>query len=181
MLWALSLDSELLFIGDGGTTEASAASRRRGVTWANFYRPIPQLSIDFDLSLSRARFEGEPEEAARIPGALESVVAGGITWSSIPPGLFGAVRVRHFGSYPLIEDNSVRASATSLLNADVGYQLASGLRLQVSVFNLLNSRDADIQYYYTSRLQGEPAAGVDDIHFHPVEPRQLRASLSWGL
>ena len=29
--WTLTLDSELLFVGDGGTTEASRESRRRGV------------------------------------------------------------------------------------------------------------------------------------------------------
>ncbi len=180
-LWALNLDSELLFIGDGGATEASAASRRWGATWANFYRPVPQLSIDLDLSLARARFNGVPEAADHIPGALESVVAGGVTWSPGPTGPFGALRLRHFGSYPLIEDNSVRATATTLLNADVGLRLASGLRLQLSVLNLLDARDADIQYYYRSRLHDEPAEGLDDVHFHPVEPRQVRATLSWGL
>jgi len=28
-----------------------------------------------------------------------------------------------------------------------------------------------------SRLPGEPADGVDDVHFHPVEPRTLRATI----
>jgi outer membrane receptor protein involved in Fe transport len=68
-----------------------------------------------------------------------------------------------------------------VFNADAGYQLASGLRIQVSLLNLFNTRASDIQYYYASRLQGEPSEGVDDVHFHPVEPRQIRASLSWGL
>ena len=63
----------------------------------------------------------------------------------------------------------------------LGYQLASGLRLQVSILNLFDARASDIQYYYTSRLQGEPVEGVDDVHFHPVEPRQIRVMLAWGL
>jgi outer membrane receptor protein involved in Fe transport len=180
-LWALNLDSELVFIGDGGATEPSAASRRRGVTWANFYRPIPQVAIDFDVSVARARFDDVPAGEDHLPGALERVVAGGITLSSAPFGPFGALRLRHFGSYPLVGDNSVRATATTLLNADAGYRLASGIRLQISVLNLLNARHADIQYYYASRLQGEPAGGVDDVHFHPVEPRRVRAVLAWGL
>lgn len=178
-LWALELDSELLFIGDGGATEASAASRREGVTWANFYRPIPGLSVDFDVSLSRARFRGLPNGLNQIPGALERVLAAGVTYGSAAPGPFGALRVRHFGTYPLVEDNSVRARATTLLNADAGYRLGSGLRLQLTVLNLLNSRHSDIQYYYVSRLQGEPASGIGDVHFHPVEPRQLRLMLAW--
>jgi hypothetical protein len=90
------------------------------------------------------------------------------------------MRLRHFGSYPLIEDNSVRAKATSLVNTDVGYVI-SGILLQVGVLNLLDAAEYDIQYYYPSRLQGEPAGGVDDVHFHPVEPRQVRISVGWGL
>jgi hypothetical protein len=179
--WALNLDSELLFVGDAGITEPAAASRRLGVTLANFYRPIPGLALDLDLSLARARFHDVLQGEDHIPGALERVVAAGVTWSWPGRGPFTAVRLRHFGSYPLIEDNSVRAGATTLLNADAGWVLASGLRLQLSVLNLLDARDADIQYYYTSRLPGEPTGGVDDVHFHPVEPRQVRASVGWGI
>ncbi|MGH7720663.1 MAG: TonB-dependent receptor domain-containing protein, partial [Gemmatimonadaceae bacterium] len=179
-LWALNLDSELLFIGDAGATEPSSASRRRGVTWANFYRPVAQLSVDADVSLARARLTGVPAGQNRIPGALENVVTAGVTWSSRLQGPFGAVRVRHFGSYPLIEDNSVRATSTTLVNVAAGY-LFFGLRLQASLLNLFDTRANDIQYFYTSRLPGEPAGGVDDVHFHPVEPRQLRVSLGWGL
>lgn len=179
-LWALNLNSELLFTGDGGTTEPTAASRRRGITWANFCRPNPQLSLDADLSFSHARFTAVPGGQDHIPGALESVVAGGVTWAPKARGLFGSVRVRHFGSYPLIEDNSVRATATTMVNVETGF-LFSGIRVQASVLNLFDTVADDIQYYYASRLAGEPPGGVDDIHFHPVEPRQLRVSLGWGL
>ncbi|HWA59017.1 MAG TPA: TonB-dependent receptor [Gemmatimonadales bacterium] len=179
-IWALDLNSELLFVGDGGATEPTDASHRGGITWANFYRPIPQLSLDLDVSLARARLTGVPAEQDRIPGALENVVAAGVTWAAVRRGPFAALRVRHFGSYPLIEDNSVRASSTTLLNADAGF-LVSGIRVTASVLNLLDSKASDIQYYYASRLPGEPAAGVDDVHFHPVEPRQVRLTLAWGL
>ena len=179
-VWALELDSELLFIGDGGTTEPTDESRRSGVTVANFYRPIPQLSFDADVSFSRARFAGVPHAARRIPGALERVIAAGATWSDRAGGPFGSLRVRHFGAYPLIEDNSVRATGTTLLNGDAGVFLG-GVRLQLTVLNLLNARANDIQYFYESRLAGDAAAATSDIHFHPVEPRQLRVSLGWGL
>ncbi|MEP6473297.1 MAG: TonB-dependent receptor plug domain-containing protein [Gemmatimonadota bacterium] len=180
-VWGLNLDSELLFTGDGGTTEPSAASRRGGITFANFYRATSQLALDADISFARARFHGVDAGQGHIPGALENVVAAGLTWSPKARGLFGAVRLRHFGSYPLIEDNGVRAHATNLVSGEMGYLVKAGLRLRVEVLNLLNSSDDDIQYYYTSRLQGEPAGGVDDVHFHPVEPRQVRVSLVYGL
>jgi hypothetical protein len=178
-VWALELDSELLFVGDAGATEPSATSRRGGVTWANFYRPVPALSLDADISFARARLADVPADESRIPGALEHVFAGGIAWSP-ERGPFGALRVRHFGAYPLLEDNSVRADAATLVNAEAGWHLARGLRLEATILNLLNSRASDIQYYYPSRLRGEPAGGVNDVHFHPVEPRQLRASLTWS-
>jgi len=180
-LWALDLGSELLFVGDAGTTEPSAASRRRGVTFANFYRARASLTLDADLSFAHARFGDVPASASRIPGALENVLSGGVTWTSVRGGPYGALRVRYFGAYPLTEDNSVRARASTLVNADVGYRLASGVRVQVTMLNLLNGRAEDIEYFYRSRLTGEPASGVEGVHAHPVEPRQLRVAVEWGI
>ncbi len=177
--WALGLDSELLFVGDGGATEATAASRRRGVTWANFYRPRPELSLDVDVSFAHARFANVARDQQRIPGALENVVAAGASWQPQTHGVFAATRLRHFGAYSLIEDNSKRATPTTLLNGDVGYRFSSGVRVQMTMLNLLNGRASDIQYFYRSRLAGESAEGVGDVHFHPVEPRQLRVSFGW--
>ncbi len=179
-LWALNLNSELLFVGDAGATEPTSESHRSGVTIANFYRPIPSLSFDADISFARARLTGVPADESRIPGALENVIAGGVTWSPAHSGFFGALRVRHFGAYPLIETNAVRASATTLLNADAGFRIVRGIRVQATLLNVLNSNASDIQYAYASRLRGEAAGGVNDVHFHPVEPRQLRASLGWA-
>jgi hypothetical protein len=176
-LWALNLDSELLFTGDAGTTEPSAESHRHGVTFANFYRPTKYLALDADVSFANAKFVGVEAGQTHIPGALESVVAGGVTWMPTPNGVFGSVRLRHFGSYAPIEDNSVRAHPSTLASAEVGYQLVSGTRLQVSLLNALNGRAEDIQYFYASRLPGEPAGGVDGVHSHPAEPRQVRVSL----
>lgn len=177
-LWALDLDSELLFVGDAGATEPSAPSNRRGVTWTNFYRPHPALVLDADVSFAWARLGDTSPGEDRIPGAIENVYAGGIAWSP-EQGLLGALRLRHFGAYPLIEDNSVRADRSTLLSADIGYLFKSGLRIDAVVLNLLNSRAADVQYYYRSRLRGEPIEGVEDIHFHPVEPRQVRVTVRW--
>lgn len=179
-VWGLTLDSELLFVGDGGTTDPSEASQRSGITFANFYRPLPSLAFDADISFAKARFRHVAPNEAHIPGALENVVAAGVTWGGTVRGPFAALRLRHFGSYPLLEDNSVRATATTLVNGDLGVQLGS-VRVQGSILNLLNSRARDIQYYYASRLAGEPTGGVEDIHFHAVEPRAFRLSLRWGL
>ena len=52
------------------------------------------------------------------------------------------------------------------------------MRVALDVFNLFDRKASDIDYYYASRLTGEPAGGVDDIHFHPVEPRSFRLTLT---
>lgn len=178
-VWAVDLDSELLFVGDAGTTEPSDPSRRVGVTVANFYRLGSGWTFDLDLSVSRARFRDVPDGMNRIPGALENVVAGGIAYAPVEEGPFGALRLRRFGSYPLVEDDTRRARANDLWNLSLGYRIG-GIRVGLSVLNLFDERHSDIQYFYRSRLQGEPAAGVADLHFHPAEPRQLRIELRWG-
>ena len=179
-LWTLALDGELRFVGDAGGTEPSAATSRRGVTFANFYRIGTDFTLDADVSLAGARFTGAPQARARIPGALERVAAGGVSWSPAR-GPYGALRLRYFGGYPLNEGNTVRAGASALVSADAGIRLASGLRLQFTLLNALNGRAEDIAYYYTSRLRGEPAAGVEGVHAHPAEPRQIRVALAWRI
>lgn len=176
-LWTLSLDSELLFVGDAGTTEASRPSRRTGLEWTNYYTPRPWLAFDADFAYSQARFRDTDPAGNRIPGAVEGVVSLGASIDH-PKGYFGGLRLRYFGPRPLIEDNSVRSSSTTLVNGRVGYRLKNGYRVAVDAFNLLNAKVSDIDYFYESRLPGEPAGGVADIHFHPSESRSFRLSLS---
>ncbi len=177
-VWMLDLDSELVFVGDAGTTTAGRASRRYGVEWANYYSPNRWLTIDADVSLSRARFT--PGEAGDyIPGAVATVVSAGAAVNGVR-GLFGSLRWRYFGPRPLTEDNTVRSAATSLTNLEVGYKPLAALRISADVFNLFNARHSDIDYFYTSRLPGEPAGGVDDLHFHPTLPRTVRINVIVG-
>lgn len=178
-LWQLALDSELLFVGDAGTTEPQGRSRRVGVTFANFWRPDPRLSIDADLSLTRARFRDGPVDARHVPGALENVIAAGVSWEPRRRGPLAVIRLRHFGAHPLIEDNSVRGTATTLVNVSAGYAVGRS-RITASLLNTFGAQARDVQYYYASRLRGEPVGGVDDVHFHPAEPRQLRLGIAFG-
>ena len=48
------------------------------------------------------------------------------------------------------------------------------------MLNALDSRDHDVDYYFASRLQGEPSDGMNDTHFHIFEPRSLRLSLRYA-
>ena len=170
-LFRLAIGSELVFVGDAGGTEPSPPSRRQGAEATLFWRPARGVTLDGSASFTRARFRG----GERVPGAVGEALAGGAT-VDFGRGFSGTMRVRHFGSAPLIEDDSVRSEATTLINAGAYYSFDSG-RIALDLFNLFDARDPDISYFYASRLPGEPVEGVEDIHFHPVEPRQLRASL----
>jgi hypothetical protein len=176
-LWALDIASELVFVGDAGTTEASRPSRRIGVEWSNTYAPLSWLSIDADAAYSRARFRDVQAMGDRIPGAVEGVLSAGITVAGDGP-LAGSLRLRYFGPRPLIEDDSVRSKASTTLNGRAGYRLSPRYGVAVDLFNIANVKVSDIDYFYTSRLPGEPLQGVADIHTHPLEPFTVRVSFT---
>lgn len=174
--WYLGIDSELLFVGDAGTTEPGRPSRRLGIEWTNYWRIRGWLSADADLAVSRARFTDDDPAGNLIPGALDRVISGGLT---VEPArrVYGSIRVRHFGPRPLIEDASVTSAATTLWNAEIGTHLHHRARVVFEMYNLFDARVSDIDYYYPSRLAGEPAGGVHDLHTHPALPRTARLSL----
>jgi outer membrane receptor protein involved in Fe transport len=183
--WVLNQDSELLFTGDAGTTEPSRPSRRKGIEWINGYRPLPWLLFDAQFSYSEARFTDANPAGNRIPGAVPFVAQFGATvqdlgrWS-------GAFQLRYVSPYPLIEDNSVRSDPSTIANMRIGYKLNETWSAHFDVLNLFNSEAHDIDYFYCSRLKTDPAGstcsdgstGVDDIHFHPAEPRQFRFTVT---
>jgi TonB dependent receptor/TonB-dependent Receptor Plug Domain len=175
-LWTLKLDSELLFVGDAGVTEPSRESERRGVELGAIWNPASWLIVDADLAWSRSQFTDHDPVGNYIPGAVTRVASVGVAVDH-PSGWFGGVRFRHFGDAPLIEDGSVRSEPTTLVNLEAGYRIGERLKLSAAVFNVFDSEDNDITYFYESQLPGE-AAPVEDIHFHPVEPRTVRLTIS---
>jgi hypothetical protein len=177
-LYRLDFDSELSYVGDEGTTEAGPPSRRVGIEFSNYYKPVKWLSIDFDAAFARARSQEVAPGQERIPGAVEGVGQLAVTASQFGKnGAWeGALRLRYFGPRPLIEDNSVRSHASTTLNGRIGYRIAKDLRLELEGFNLANKRVSSIDYYYASQLRGE-AQAREDIHFHPIESRSFRLTL----
>ena len=179
-LWQLKLDSELVFVGDAGDTEASGASHRYGVEFNNHYVARPWLMFDADVALSQARFEqvqgDAPNQGRYVPGSVRTVVSAGVTVMQQGPWS-GQFQLRYFGPRPLIEDNSQRSKGTTLAYLRVGYQLNPQTKLACDVFNLFNRQASDIDYYYESRLRPGDAA-ISGLHSHPAEPRTVRLTLT---
>ena len=177
-LYRLDFDSELLFVGDAGTTEASRPSRRYGIEFNNYFKPTRWLTIDADLAFARARFRDADVTGSRIPGAVEGVASIALAVDQVGP-YFGALQLRYFGPRPLSEDNSVRSKGTTTLNGRIGYRINPKMRIELEGFNLTDRRDSAIDYYYPSRLATEAAgSATSDIHFHPIESRSFRLTLT---
>jgi hypothetical protein len=180
-LYYLHLDSELTFDGDSGSTTANGPSRRYGVEFANFYKPTSWLTLNADLALTNSRYTSPTETATGTQGyyianSIPVVLSAGAT-VDLPSGIFGGVRVRYFGSQPIIEDNTVRQPASVIVDAKVGYR-RKNWEFSLDALNLLNSRTDDIAYYYPYRLPGQPASGVNGAVIHPAEPFEVRASFT---
>jgi hypothetical protein len=178
-LWYLDFDSELIYVGDSGSTEEGPASRRLGVEITNYIYPHPWLNLDLDVSFSRARFLDVPAGEDFVPGALNRVISAGVGINppaGVHAGPFGSLRLRHFGPRPLIEDNSVSSKQTSIVNGEVGYKFSDRIRLVLEAYNIFDAEVSDIDYFFESRLRDEPAP-VADIHFHAAIPRSARMGL----
>ena len=175
--FVLELDSELVFVGDGGATEASRPSRRRGIEWTNFWQVDEHWTVELDVTVTDSEFTDPDPAGESIPGAIEDTVSAGVTYEG--DRWFAGVRWRFFGDVPLVEDASVTWESSSIANGRMGYRFASGFELTLEVFNLFDSEDSDVEYFYASRLPGEPPGGFEDVHFHPMPERSARLIGAW--
>jgi outer membrane receptor protein involved in Fe transport len=175
--WGLDMESEHVFLGDQVTPARSRPSRRTGADLSARFDLGGAVHLDAEATYARARFTDQDPTGDRIPGAVEGVGSAGIEYSSGRGGHAG-LRMRHVGPRPLTLDGSVRAPASTLWDAEVGYRSRGRWAALLEFWNLLDRRVSDSVYFYVSRLPGEPVAGVADLHTHPEPPRTVRLTLS---
>ena len=174
--------SELTYNADAGEDEASAPSRRQGIEVSAQYRPAPWLEFNTDLAFSKARYQGDLAsfglDGPYISNAPSFIGSFGVLVNNLGPW-FGGLQWRKLGAYPISDgDRLPEDKGYSEFNLDVGYKITPGLKLQVSVFNLLNSKANAAAFYYTARLPGEPLEGVTDYQVHPLEPTSARFTVT---
>jgi outer membrane receptor protein involved in Fe transport len=196
-IFGLKLKSELVFDGDAGVTSPSGATTRTGVEWGNTYHFNSWLAAELNAAFTRARFDHDaaPDDlgcgdaaASRpcaqsvgivgkyIPNSPTHVIDAGLT-AQRESGLFGALRARHFGESPLLEDNSAKSAAYTTVDAQLGFRAPQWL-VALDIFNVANVKWNDIEYYYVSRLKNE-ASPVADYVVHPGVPRTVRARFQY--
>lgn len=184
-LWSLRMGSELVFVGDAGTTEAGRPSRRVGLEAMVKWLPHRDWTLNATWAQSRARYADAPPEGEGnfIDNAVNRVVSASAVWQS---GAWQtAVQLRHMGPRPLDTLGQTMSVGSTLWSARVGYLVSRQLTLSLDVFNLTNRRANDIEYFYASCTArevtgGQCGSGVPDRHFHPFEPRSLRLTARWS-
>ena len=175
--------SELVYNPDLGSDEAGAPSRRQGIEVSAQYHPFRWLELNTDLAFAKPRYRASSLAAFElnepyIADAPNFIYSFGILVDRLGPWS-GGLQWRGLGTHSLDDGNRLpQDRGYSEWNLDVALALRGGWKLQVGVFNIFNSHDEAADYYYTSRLAGEPAGGVSDFQIHPLEPRSARLSLT---
>lgn len=177
-LWAIDLKSELLFVGDEGTTRNRGATRRRGVEAAVRGQVWGPVYVNGSVTWSHAEFAN----GDAIPLAPELTAYGSLLlqW---PEGLRSQVQATYLGVRPLIEDRSAKSPSWVTIDVSERYVLPVKLphgRLEAFLFiqNVLDTKWEQATFFFESRLRNEPA-GVNDIHFVPGNPRFVMGGLAW--
>jgi outer membrane receptor protein involved in Fe transport len=190
-VFRVDLASELVWVGDEGTTEARGPTRRDGVEAELHATLLPWLWATASGSFVRARFVSAPAGADAVPLAPTRLLTGALT-ALHPSGASLRLSVLHVGDRYANEDRSLIARGFVRVDATAGYR-AERYELAVSAENLLDTVYREAQFAQTSRLPDELTAvdcppgtrgvvdggafrGCDDIHFPPGTPLAVKAS-----
>jgi TonB dependent receptor/TonB-dependent Receptor Plug Domain len=197
-IFKLKLKSELVFDGDAGVTAPNGATTRTGVEWGNTYHINSWLSAELNAAFTKARFDAnaDPDDLGcgdaapshpcttpvgivgrYVPNSPTNVIDAGLT-ANHPSGWFGALRARHFGESPLVEDNSAKSPQYTTVDGQVGFRKDKSWLVAFDVFNIADVKWNDIEYYYVSRLKNEASPAADYV-VHPGVPRTVRARFQY--
>ena len=184
-IWRTALASELVYIGDAGVTEPKGASRRKGVEWWNDFAPVDGVTVDADLSLSRAKFTESTGTGSQVPNAIPVSASMGLALDRNGPWTWG-IRARYIGAYPLEESGTQKSSPLFTVNLKAGYRFASGWQASIEVLNVFDRRSNDIEYWGSACTRSEGSGcnngqGFEGRLVHPMEPRAIRLSLRAAL
>jgi outer membrane receptor protein involved in Fe transport len=178
----LDAQSETTYDPDVGQDFAGPASRRRGFELNVTYQAAEWLELYGSYSADHARFktpfdDGTGHVGEYLPNAPFATGSFAAYVKDLGPWS-GGLQYRYLGAYPLSSDDAVQGSGYGEWNGDIRYSFAGGWRASVGVYNITNKKANAMEYWYVDRLPGEPAAGVADIHVHPLEPISTRVTLS---
>jgi len=175
-LWGLYLESELVFVGDGGVVETSDPTRRMGIDLSVRYQLTDHLFADLDVNLVDGKVIGPPDGEDAIPLAPQFTTIGGLAYKR-DKGFNASLRYRHIADRPANETNSVVAEGYFLVDATASYRLPK-VEFGAIVENLFDVEWNQAQFDTESRLVNEPEP-VSELHFTPGTPFFLKGFVSF--
>jgi len=170
--WVIDLASELVFVGDDGTTEARGPSHREGIEFAVRVKILDWLTFSGDVTAAKAEFD----TGGAVPLAPLLTSRADLT-ARLPWGLSSSLSMRYLGDRYADEERHQTARGYLLFDITARYRY-KWLEAFVSIENLANTEYREAQFFFTSRLAGEPAGGVPDIHYTPGNPRTVMGGLA---
>ena len=170
--WVIDLASELVFVGDDGTTEARGPSHREGIEFAMRVKILDWLTFSGDVTAAKAEFD----TGGAVPLAPLLTSRADLT-ARLPWGLSSSLGMRFLGDRYADEERHQTARGYLLFDFTTRYRY-KWLEAFVSIENLANTEYREAQFFFTSRLAGEPAGGVPDIHYTPGNPRTVLGGLA---
>ncbi|MDQ3000642.1 MAG: TonB-dependent receptor [Fibrobacterota bacterium] len=173
-LWKLDLESELVWVGDEGVTEARGPTERFGVDAEARVKILTWLWADADLTLSQATYTENAGNANAVALAPTATFAGGFSGRH-SSGLKGSLRVQHIADRPATEDESLTAEGFTVVNLGLGWRWKN-VEANLSLANLFDVEWREAQFANESRLPGE-SEPVADIHFVPGAPFQAQGGI----
>lgn len=175
-LWGLYLESELVYVGDGGVVETSDPTQRLGIDLSIRYQLTDRLFADLDINGVNGKLVGVPEEENAIPLAPRFTTIGGLAYVK-DRGFNASLRYRHIADRPANETNSVVAEGYFLVDAKISYRFVK-FEVGASVENLLNVEWNQAQFDTESRLSNE-VEPVSELHFTPGTPFFAKGFISY--
>ena len=174
-LWGLTMDQELVYVGDAGIVEPSGQTERLGVEWSIRWQLSKALWLDNDWSYTRARAREAVSGENYLPLAPSVSSTGGLSFKQDDQPWAFSVRYRYLGDRPANEDYSLTAEGYLLCDVVASYRWRK-CTFGVSVENVFDTEWREAQFETTSRLRGEPTP-VTEIHFTPGNPFFAKAQV----
>jgi len=189
--FGLNLGSEIVWVGDEGTTEARGPTLRLGVEGEARAKILEWLFADVDVTWSRATYTQNAGNGSAVALAPTWIVSAGVS-ARHPIGIYGRLGTFFIANRPATEDGFLTAKGFDRVDLTLGYRHRR-FEVSATLQNLLNMDWREAQFANVSRLPGEtsPAScppgtrpvstggvfkGCEDVHFTPGAPINLQVA-----
>lgn len=176
-LWTLNLEQELIYVGDEGITESSGKTRRYGVDVSIRYQVTPWLALNTDLNYANPKYTEKKDGSNYVPLAPTFTSTGGVN-INLSSGFKANLRYRLIRDRAANEDRRLVAEGYSIWDSKLSYTIGA-FEIGITAENLLNREWKEAQFETESRLKNETES-VNEIHFTPGTPFQIRASVAYN-